>query len=281
MQDKKFTKSIIPIEIELGFVRIPNKYKRLFPGIISQIKVYLGKTDKLIDLSYNPKYQRIFGLSGFFKSEKVEPRNILEFEKISDKEFRISLNKISEEESIKKPLSIEEAEEIINIGEVSSQAKGNIVENRIKELIILYGQGILNVYEPAADIEGIDLIVLKRKTFQPLFIQVKSRYVLRQDKNLQIVISKKALNIHHTAFIVGAYYNPQKMDLDDYIVFIPSEMFEKKATIIYKNTDREMYVLVAPLKADTHNRFSEFIIRKDNLVAKIFEKFNEIEKYYK
>lgn len=279
MDNIKFTKNVIPIEIELGFIRIPNKYKGQFPKENSHISFHLDGADK-IDLSYNPKHQRIFGLVNFFKSKKVEPRDILKFEKISDKEFKITLEKTSQQESAEKPLGEEEAQEIINMGEIPSQAKGNIVEGRIKELITLYGQGILNVYEPSADIEGIDLVVLKRKVFQPLFIQVKSNFKLRGN-NLQIGIKSRALNPHHTLFIVGAYYNPQKMDIEDYIVFAPSKDFIQRANIISKGTDKEMYVLNTPLRTDTHNRFSEFIIRKDNLVAKIFEKFNEIERYYK
>ena len=279
MENIKFEKIVIPIEIELGFVRIPSKYKKDFPKENSRIVFDLDGAGQA-ELSYNPKHQRVFGLVGFFKSNKVEPRDILRFEKISDKEFKIKLEKVSQQESAEKPLGKEEAQEIIDMGEISSQAKGNIVESRIKELITLYGQGFLNVYEPSADIEGIDLVVLKRKVFQPLFIQVKSNFKL-QGKNLQIAVKSKALNPHHTLFIVGAYYNPQKMDIDDYIIFAPSKDFIQKANIIYKGTDKEMYVLSTPLRADTHNRFSEFIIRKDNLVPKIFEKFNEIEKYYK
>jgi len=174
----------------------------------------------------------------------------------------------------------DEAEEIIDIGEVSSQGKGNIVESRIKELIILYSQGILNVYEPAADIEGIDLVVLKRKIFQPLFIQVKSKFKLRGN-NFQIGIKASAISPHHTFFVVGAYYNPQKMDIDDYIVFIPSEVFIKRANIINKGKKNETYVLNTLLRRDANNKFSEFVIRKDNLVTKIFKKFQEIERYYK
>lgn len=280
MENTKFTKSIIPIEIELGFVRIPSKYKKVFPSENSRISFYLDGSDKVSELSYNPKYQRVFGLRSFFKLKKAKPRDILRIEGISDKKFKISLEKISQQESAEKPLGKDEAEEIIEVADISPQAKGNVVENRIKELIMLYGQGILNVYEPAADVEGIDLVVLKRKIFQPLFIQVKSKFKLR-GTNFQIGIKSRALNPHHTLFIVGAYYNPQKMDIDDYLVFIPSEIFVKRANIVNKGTDREMYVLNTSLRADTHNRFSEFIIRKDNLVAKVFEKFNEIEKYYK
>jgi len=278
--NQKFEKSIIPIEIELGFMRIPNKYKKLFPLEISKINFILGdaKSEKL--LSYNPKHQRIFGLMNFFKQNKVTPKDILEFEKIDDKTFKLTIKKLKPEEKEKIKPTQEEAEEIINTGEITATAKGRIVENRIKELITLYGQGILNVYEPASDIEGIDLVVLKKNVFQPLFIQVKSKFKLRGD-NFQIGIREKALRVHHTVFIIGAYFNPQKMDIDDYLVFIPSEVFVKKANVVNHGTPKALYVLNVRLKEGTHSRFSEYIIRKDNIVTKIFEKFKEIEKYYK
>lgn len=280
MVNQKFTKNIIPIEIELGFVRIPNKFRSLFPKTISKIKLYLDKTNKSKELLYNPKHQRIYGLRELFRLNKIIPRDVLEFEKLGEKKFNLNFNKLKPEEKEKTEFTSTEAEEIIDMGEVSAPAKGRIVENRIKELITLYGQGTLTVYEPASDIEGIDLVVLKRGIFQPLFIQVKSKYKLRRN-NFQIGIREKALRPHHTVFIVGAYFNPQKMDIDDYLVFIPSEVFVKKANIINRNTEKALYVLNTPLRIDTHNRFSKFIIKKSNIVTKIFEKFEEIEKYLK
>lgn len=71
------------------------------------------------------------------------------------------------------------------------------------------------------------------------------------------------------------------MDIDDYIVFIPSEVFIKRANIINKGKKNETYVLNTLLRRDANNKFSEFVIRKDNLVTKIFKKFQEIERYYK
>lgn len=280
MLNQKFEKSIIPIEIELGFVRIPNKYRKLFPSEISKIKAILGTSKTEKEIGYNPRHQRIFGLVNFFRLNKVEPKDILEFEKIDDKKFKLTIKKLKPEEKEKIEPTQEEAEEIIDTGEISATAKGRIVENRIKELITLHGQGVLTVYEPASDIEGIDLVVLKKNVFQPLFIQVKSKFKLRGD-NFQIGIKEKALRVHHTAFIIGAYFNPRKMDIDDYLIFIPSEIFIKKANIVRRGTPKALYVLNARLKLDTHSRFSQYIIRKDNIVTKIFEKFKEIEKYYR
>jgi hypothetical protein len=280
IKNQKFIKNIIPVEIESGFMRIPNEYRKLFPNKTSKIKVVLGDSRTKKELNYNSKHQRIYGLVNFFRKNKVEPRDILEFEKLDNKKFKLAIKKLQIEEKEKIEPTQEEAEEIINTGEISTSAKGRIVENRIKELITLYGQGILTVYEPASDIEGIDLVVLKRNIFQPLFIQVKSRFKLRGDI-FQIGIKEKALQLHHAVFIIGAYFNPQKMDVDDYLVFIPSEIFKEKANIINRETEKALYVLNTSLNPDTHNRFSEFIIKKNNIVTKIFEKFKEIEKYLK
>ncbi len=279
MENGQFTKSIIPVEIELGFVRIPNRYKKLFPGENSKIIFNLGEERKKI-LSYNSRHQRVFGLVSFFKSNNVEPRDTIIFERTGNKKFNLFIRKKGKSDFTERSFSKEEAEEIIKVSEISPRAKGDIVENRIKELIILYGQGILNVYEPSADIEGVDLIVVKRNVFQPLFIQVKSRFNLRK-KSFQIRVKSSALNPHHTFFIVGAYYNPQEMDIDDYMLFISSEDFVRNANIINKGKKNELYVVNTLLRENSNNKFSNFTIKKDNLVTSIFKKFNEIERYYK
>ena len=68
------------------------------------------------------------------------------------------------------------------------------------------------------------------------------------------------------------------MDLDDYLVFIPSKEFVERASLVNRNTERATYVLTTPLRLGGNNRFSSFIIRKENLVSKIFEEFNKIER---
>lgn len=272
MENNKFEKSIIPIEIDLGFIRVPNKYKKLFPKINSKVKIYLaGKKVSL--LSYNAKEQRITGLVKFFRSQRINPKDILKFQKVGKKTFNVSIKKVKSEKVI---LTQEAAEEMIDVGKLSPVVKGNIVEERIAHLIFLYGQGELNIYKPIADIEGIDLIVVKRGIYQPLYIQVKSKFKLRNN-NFQIGVKSRALRVHHSSFIVGAYFNPQKMDIDDYIILAPSKDFVKKANVINKGTKKELLVLCTRLNPNTNNRFSKFIIRKDDLVAKIFEKFNKIK----
>ncbi len=275
---EKFTKNLIPIEIVLGFVRVPNKYKKLFPKMNSNITFYLGNSKKGVKLHYNSKHQHITGLVNFFRLNNAKPRDVLEFEKTRSKEFVLRLKKTKGQVDL--GFSFDEAREIIDPKKIKSSVKGRIVENRIKEILVLYSQGLLSVYEPESDTRGIDLIVLKEGSYLPIFLQVKGKFNLRGN-NFQIGVRRKTLIPHKSLFIVGAYFNPQKMDLDDYLVFIPSKEFVKRANLINRNTERAIYVLNTPLTLGGNNRFSSFIIRKENLVSKIFEEFNNAEKHLK
>lgn len=275
----KATRILIAKEIELGFLRIPLEFKKHFPK--GKAKVLFKIDERRRALSYNSTYRRVFGLTEYFRKHKATPKDAVEITLLGNKLFELEFKKLSSEEKYVAPITSKEAKELINLSDLSSRIKGNIVEQRIGELIMLYGQGLLNVYKPIADIEGIDLIVVKKGIFQPLFIQVKSRYNLRSGNRLQIGIKQKGFCAHHAFFIVGAYFNPQKMDIEDYLVFIPSEDFQKKSFKVRAGKKNALYVLTTPLSPESKGKFAKFIIKKENLVNKIFEKFSEIEKYLK
>lgn len=272
----KDQKRIIAIEIELGFLNVPTKLRKFFPKEKGKVNFIINNFKK--KLSYNPTHGRITGLTEFYRKTKAVPTDIIEFEIIENK---ISLNfkKLSEDEKRDVSITEEEAKEIIDAGKLSSVVKGNIVEQRIAELILLYGQGQLNVYKPIADIEGVDLIVVKNGIFQPIFIQVKGRYNLRNNQ-IQVGVRERNFVAHHSFFVVAAYFNPKKVDLDDYLVFVSSENFKEKASVINRDSDRAKYILTCPLNQKYNGRFSDYIIKKENLVNKIFEKFVEMKKYY-
>jgi len=281
MNNQKFTKNLIAIEIELGFVRIPNRYKNLFPNTISKIKVYLGKTKESHRVGYNPKHQRVFGLVKIFRSRKAKPKDILEIEKLSDKKFRLTLKKLKPQEKEKSELSREEAEEIIDFSGLNTKVKGDIVEDKIKDLILLYGQGLLNVYRPSTDIEGVDLIVKKKDIFQPLFIQVKSRWKLLGGRSLLFQVDKKSLRPHHTYYLIGAYFDPKQLELHDLLVFIPTKEIKKEATPIKIKSRGISYRFTVPLNLESNSRFAKYLIRKTDLVNKLLEKFDYLEEVLK
>ena len=272
------TRNLIAKEIELGFLSIPKELRKYFPK--NKTKVVFIIDGKRQALSYNPTYYRVFGLVKFFRKHQAAPKDAVEI-KILDNKVKLDFKRRGEKEKHIAPITQEEAKELIDFSELPAQTKGNIVEQRIGELILLYGQGLLNVYKPISDIEGIDLIVVKKDVFRPLFIQVKSRYNLRGRNNLQIAIKQRGFRSHHSFFIVGAYFNPQKMDIDDYIIFIPSEDFQKISFRVREGREGALYVLNTPLSPESRGRFAKFIIKKENLVNKIFEKFQEIERYLK
>lgn len=273
------TRNLIAKEIELGFLRMPPELKKHLPK--DKRKVFFITDGKKQSLSYNPTYCRVFGLTKYFRKHRATPKDMIEIIMLDGEIFELNFKKFSGEEKYIAPITPDEAKELIDFSGLPSQTKGNIVEQRVGELILLYGQGLLNVYKPISDTEGIDLIVVKKDIFQPLFIQVKSRYNLRGKNNLQIGIKQKGFRAHHNFFIVGAYFNPQKMDIDDYLVFIPSEDFQKISNKVREGRENALYVLNTPLSIDSKGKFAPFIIKKENLVNKIFEKFQEIERYLK
>lgn len=275
---KKDIRKIIAKEIELGFLRVPVSLKQYFPKSSDKVNCIIDGRSK--ELTYNPKYGRLFGLVNYFRKNESTPNDIVEFEIRENNKVVLTYKKIKDKEKEISSIEIEEAEDIINVSELPSQTKGNIVEQRIAELILLYGQGLLNVYKPISDIEGIDLIVVKKGVFQPIFIQVKGRYNLRNG-NIQIGVKYNNFNAHHTFFVVAAYFDPKDIDISDYLIFIPSEDFKNKANVVNKGKDKAMYVLNSRLTKEYDGRFSDFVIKKENLVNKIFEKFKEMERYIK
>lgn len=273
----KDQKRLIAIEIELGFLNVPARLRKLFPKKKGEIDFTINNNKKR--LLYNPsKPARITGLTKFYRNMKATPTDIIEFEVIENK-ISLNLKKLNKDEKKNISITEEEAREIIDTGKLPAPVKGNIVEQRIAELILLYGQGQLNVYKPLADIEGIDLIVVKKGVFQPIFIQAKGRYNLRNNQ-IQIGIRERNFVAHHSFFVVVAYFNPKKIDLDDYLIFISSENFKEEANVINRGSNNAKYILTCPLDQGYNGRFAQYIIKKENLVNKIFEKFTEMKKYY-
>lgn len=171
------------------------------------------------------------------------------------------------------------ADELADLSGLTSTQKGRIVENRIRELILLYGAGDLSVYEPASDIEGIDLVVVKNGVFQPLFLQVKGRYSLNRGSFIAD-IRLKTFNPHHTYYIVCAYFNPKTLEIDDDILMVPTERLEELGNVVNAGKDKR-HRITARLNEESKGKWAPYLCKKADLASKLLEKFEEIEKYYK
>lgn len=267
----KILRKLIEVEIRLGFIYIPSRNLELMPDNNTKIDVNLDGKDKI--LTYNPIHRRIFGLTNWYRKHNLKPGQ----EIVITKENNIYKFELKKKEETKK--AKEEAKDLVDIPSLSTTAKGDIVEDRIKELILLHGQGLLSVYKPVTDNEGIDLIVVKNGMFQPIFLQVKSRFNLYKN-NFITNINKKTFNSHHSYYIVCAYFDLNSMELFNNLLMIPSYDIEKKAISLNPN-NRPVYRVVSSLDSESKGKWSKYLVNKTKLVNKLIEKFEEMFKYIK
>ena len=170
--------------------------------------------------------------------------------------------------------------EMVDLSGLSSTHKGDIVEDRIKELLLLFGQGLLSVYKPVSDTEGIDLIVVKNGVFQPVFLQVKARFNLQKNGAFLCDIRMKTFKPHHTYFVIGAYFDPGTLELHDKLLFIPTPIVEKEGTKI-RVKDETRCRITTLLSDKTRSKWAPYIVNKSDIANKILDKFEEMGTYLK
>lgn len=269
----KYQRQIIAVEKKLGFLYVPAIGQEFMPKQTGKLNVLLAGEAKPKLLNYNADHQRIFGLTKWYNDNNLEKGSLLNIE-LTHELMQVSVANATTKTKSKE----EEKEKLIDLSGLTSTSKGNIVEDRIKELIVLYGQGLLNVFKPVVDNRGIDLIVMREGIFNPIFIQVKSRFNAAEKENLLIDVSDKTFNPHHSFYIVGASFNPSSLELDDKLLFIPSKDFDEKATVIKEYNKKRVSV---SLKANSKSQWTEYLITKSELVDALLEKFEEMSKYLK
>lgn len=269
----KYQRKIIGVERKLGFLYIPSQAQSLMPNENGRVQIQL-LGEKIAEFNYNSDSKRVFGLTAWYKKNKVVAGTILDI-KVSKSLLivRIAQNEVEFADSIEN-----DSGDIVDITGLSSVAKGNIVEDRIKELILLYGQGLLNVYKPVVDNKGIDLIVMRDGVFSPIFLQVKSRFNANKNENLLIDVNDKTFTSHESFYVVGASFNPKTLELDNKLLLIPSKEFEQKATPIKGYSKKRVSV---SLKKNSKAHWTNSFIDKSELVEKLMEKFEEMAKYIK
>jgi len=277
---KGFSRKLIEVEIRLGFLSVPSKGTELMPEEKTKVDVLLDDEEKSLFLSYNPDHKRLFGLTGWYKKNKAKPKDevILRMVKETPPTYKLSFKKAEPAEDLR--TQEKAARELIDLSGLSSTSKGDIVEDRIKELVLLYGQGLLSVYKPVSDTEGIDLIIVKSGIFQPIFLQVKSRFNLQKNRTIITDISLKTFNPHHSYYVVIAYFNPSTLEINDYILLIPTEELRANAVIV--NTKYgQRYRVTTQLNPDSKSKWAKYIIRKTELADKLLGKFEEMARYIK
>lgn len=260
---------IIEVEKRLGFLYVPIKLRPMLPIHGEQTKVRFNGNELL--LRYNPTYNRIFGLTDFYRNASIDEGDFLMLA-INEGALEISKYIDGEDQTLE-----ENANDTFDISGLSSKAKGNIAEDRVKEYILLYSQGLLNVYKPVIDEDGVDLIALQSGIFHPVYLQVKSRYNVGEDGQLIITINGSTFKPHHSFYLVAVSFNKQTLEIDDKILFIPSHVIDEKAIRLSNGALR----LVASLKEGSQNQWCQYIVSKSQLAEKIIDAISNMDRYYR
>lgn len=151
--------------------------------------------------------------------------------------------------------------------ELESKQKGDIVENRISEAIIMESDGQLTVYKPNSDIDGIDLIVKKRGEYNAVYIQVKSRFSLHGKSIFIQDIQRKSFTPHKAFYLIFAYFDLIRQELSDYLWLIPSLKFKKLARPINPKGYQPRLRFQSPIGPLKENKYTKFLINKTDLAA--------------
>lgn len=161
-----------------------------------------------------------------------------------------------------------------SLATISSLAKGVIVEQRVSELIQLYGNKALAVYKPVNDDEGIDIIVKQKgaRLEKTLFLQVKSRYNLTK-KGKAFVSSTKTSTVsdNYRMSLVFCYFDFEKGDLHDYLWFIPAPDFLQKA-----NKLKGRLGFVASPHPGKGKKWDKYLIKKKELANEIIQQMKRL-----
>lgn len=265
-ESMSYQRKLIGVEKKLGFLYVPAEVRDLLPNENAEVQVQLPEDSKPKGKSYNADHNRIFGLTPFYRKHNLNAGDMISVD-VSSGLIKISLvEKTKFEDSEEK-----EDENFIDISGLSSQSKGNIGEDRVKEIILLYSQGLLNVYKPVIDDRGIDLIVLKEKIYNPIYIQVKTRFNVHKRNRLILTINGNTFKPHHSYYVIGLMFNQEKMEMDENILFIPSKEIPKLAS---KLSDGNWRVTVSFANGKTTGKYKKYFVTKEELVNKLLERID-------
>ena len=261
-----YQRKLIGKEVELGFLYVPSEARKALPNENAELNVLLPKKNKTNKHNYNSDYNRIFGLTNFYRQNNLTTGSIIEV-KISKQKVTIKLDNIEQE------IENEENENtnFIDVSGLSSQVKGNIGEDKVKEFILLYSQGLLNVYKPVIDDRGIDLIVLKEKIYNPIYIQVKTRFNVHKRNTLILTINGNTFKPHHSYYIVGLSFNVNTLEIDKNILLLPSKLVPELGS---KLSNGNWRITVSLRNGKTTGKYKKYFVTKEELVNQLIDRID-------
>ncbi len=152
-----------------------------------------------------------------------------------------------------------------------SVQKGNIVEARVSELILLYGTN-LSCYRPVSDDEGIDLIVKEKASLKSVYIQIKSNFSDDFSRPFVATVKQRSVVDNYSMAFVFCLFNTAKGDVHDYVWFVPAPDFIRMA---HKDKNDLLGFVSGKQKKDS-NKWDAFMIDKRDLANRVIEQLKRI-----
>jgi hypothetical protein len=152
-----------------------------------------------------------------------------------------------------------------------SVQKGNIVEARVSELILLYGTN-LSCYRPLSDDEGIDLIVKEKGSLKSVYIQIKGNFSDDFSRPFVATVKQRSAVDSYSMAFVFCLFDTAKGDVHDYVWFIPAPDFIRMA---HKDKNDLLGFVSGKQKKDS-NKWDAFMIDKRDLANRVIEQLKRI-----
>lgn len=152
-----------------------------------------------------------------------------------------------------------------------SVQKGNIVEARVSELILLYGTN-LSCYRPISDDEGIDLIVKEKASLKSIYIQIKSNFSDDFSRPFVATVKQRSVIDSYSMAFVFCLFDTAKGDVHDYVWFVPAPDFIRMA---HKDKNDLLGFVSGKQKKDS-NKWDAFMIDKRDLAGRVIEQLKRI-----
>ncbi|MDH6304560.1 hypothetical protein M2459_001295 [Parabacteroides sp. PF5-5] len=279
--DDFFKRKIIPFERENGLLYVPIGLRNFFPKENSELVVYFEKEE--IKIKYNATRNWLYGLSDLYDTLDLLVYDMVWLAIIDDK---INLGRCDEEGNINifryenQVDIVDETNEDPDLTEdnndscfdkISNYVKGNIAEDRVKEYILLRGQGLLSVFKPVIDDNGIDLIVMHKGVFHPVYLQIKSRSINREGNETYLTISANTFHAHESLYIIGLIFNKKTLDIEDKLLVIPSWEVNNKAP----QPINAKYKLNISFEDNKDNYWSQYLVHKSKLAENLLKLISE------
>lgn len=159
---------------------------------------------------------------------------------------------------------------------LSSKQKGDIVENRVAEIIALSSKGNLTCFAPNTDDDGIDLIVNQKGEYTPLFLQIKGRYKLQKNKTYIQNIGMQTFRYSRYFYLLFVYFNQETLEVET-LWLVPSFEFTKTAYHKKEGKNHKKFYRFTANPNSQKDKWAEYKIGKADLGTKLSEIINQLQ----